>query len=151
MEGVKSQKMLIPKGPSAHAECPFNPSFRTSRRCWDWPYQDYDDYTFNHSVNVAIYAISLGQESRNSKKTSLPSRDGRLFHDIGKTRIPKRDSEQEWEVDGGGMDRIELLWPLFERKSHEYEGVGGTFHAPGGRHFEHHLKYDLTGYPRLDS
>jgi HD-GYP domain-containing protein (c-di-GMP phosphodiesterase class II) len=34
--------------------------------------KNYDEYTFNHSVNVAIYALALGQRIGLPKKNSSP-------------------------------------------------------------------------------
>ena len=51
--------------------------------------KNYDDYTFNHSVNVAIYAIALGQRIGIPKKHLSHLGMAGLFHDIGKIRIPK--------------------------------------------------------------
>jgi putative nucleotidyltransferase with HDIG domain len=50
--------------------------------------KNYDEYTFNHSVNVAIYAIAIGQRIGIPKKHLSYLGMAALFHDIGKTRIP---------------------------------------------------------------
>jgi HD-GYP domain-containing protein (c-di-GMP phosphodiesterase class II) len=50
--------------------------------------KNYDEYTFNHSVNVAIYAISLGQRIGIPKKHLSHLGMAGLFHDIGKTQVP---------------------------------------------------------------
>ncbi len=49
----------------------------------------YDDYTYNHSVNVAIYSLALGQRIRISKKNLTFLGMTGLFHDLGKTGIPR--------------------------------------------------------------
>jgi len=51
--------------------------------------KNYDDYTFNHSVNVAIYAILLGKRL-DSQETSLHLGMAGLFHDIGRRVFQKR-------------------------------------------------------------
>jgi hypothetical protein len=51
--------------------------------------KNYDEYTFNHCVNVAIYAIALGQRIGIAKKNLCHLGMAGLFHDIGKTSIPK--------------------------------------------------------------
>src|SRR5512139_834648 len=67
--------------------------------------KNYDEYTFNHSVNVAIYAISLGQRIGIPKKHLSHLGMAGLFHDIGKTQIPKeilnksgKLSSEEWTM-----------------------------------------------------
>src|SRR4030042_3011716 len=65
--------------------------------------KNYDEYTFNHSVNVAIYAIALGQRIGVPKKHLSHLGMAGLFHDIGKTQIPReiinktgKLSPEEW-------------------------------------------------------
>ncbi|MCX5909804.1 MAG: HD domain-containing protein [Deltaproteobacteria bacterium] len=111
--------------------------------------KNYDEYTFNHSVNVAIYAIALGQRIGIPKKHLSHLGMAALFHDIGKTRIPK-------EI----LNKTEKLtlqeWSLL--RSHPLMGAemvirmkewGELTTRMVDAAFEHHLKYDLTGYPKL--
>ncbi len=67
--------------------------------------KNYDEYTFNHSVNVAIYAIALGQRDRDSKKHLSHLGMAGLFHDIGKIEDSQGDlnktgklSPEEWAI-----------------------------------------------------
>lgn len=48
--------------------------------------KNYDEYTFNHSVNVAIYAIALGQRIGIPKKLLSHLGMASIFHDMGKIR-----------------------------------------------------------------
>jgi HD-GYP domain-containing protein (c-di-GMP phosphodiesterase class II) len=111
--------------------------------------KNYDEYTFNHSVNVAIYAIALGQRIGIPKKHLSHLGMSGLFHDMGKTKIPKeilnktgKLSPEEW-----GMMRshpvigTELIMRMKEWGELSTRMIEGAF--------EHHLRYDLTGYPRL--
>jgi HD-GYP domain-containing protein (c-di-GMP phosphodiesterase class II) len=111
--------------------------------------KNYDEYTFNHSVNVAIYAIALGQRIGIPKKHLSHLGMAGLFHDMGKTRIPKeilnktgKLSPEEWSVirthPVAGTELIMRMKEWGELSTRMIEGA-----------FEHHLRYDLTGYPRL--
>jgi putative nucleotidyltransferase with HDIG domain len=111
--------------------------------------KNYDEYTFNHSVNVAIYAIALGQRIGIPKKHLSHLGMAGLFHDMGKTRIPKeilnktgKLSPEEWSVMRAhpvvGTELIMRMKEWGELSTRMIEGA-----------FEHHLRYDLTGYPRL--
>jgi putative nucleotidyltransferase with HDIG domain len=111
--------------------------------------KNYDEYTFNHSVNVAIYAISLGQRIGIPKKHLSHLGMAGLFHDMGKTRIPKeilnktgKLSPEEWSVMRShpvvGTELIMRMKEWGELSTRMIEGA-----------FEHHLRYDLTGYPKL--
>ncbi len=105
-----------------------------------------DEYTFTHSTNVSILNIA---------QASLLGIDGPLLndigvagmlHDIGKLFIPEEIltknealTEQEFEI----------------MQSHPIKGASYLFGVPGVSRlaainaFEHHLKYDLSGYPSV--
>ena len=111
--------------------------------------KNYDEYTFNHSVNVAIYAIALGQRIGIPKKHLSHLGMAGLFHDVGKTRIPKeilnktgKLSPEEWSMMRShpviGTELIMRMKEWGELSTRMIEAA-----------FEHHLRYDLTGYPRL--
>jgi putative nucleotidyltransferase with HDIG domain len=111
--------------------------------------KNYDDYTFNHCVNVAIYAIALGQRIGIPKKHLSHLGMAGLFHDVGKTRIPKeilnktgKLTPEEWTVmRAHPLIGAETLIRMKEWGELSTRMISGAF--------EHHMKYDLTGYPRL--
>jgi HD-GYP domain-containing protein (c-di-GMP phosphodiesterase class II) len=110
--------------------------------------RDYDDYTFTHSINVSILSLCLGHRIGLSKV--LLSRLGlsALFHDLGKIDIPKdvlnkpgKLNTDEFKIIQNhsiySVRRILRLRASYDRKA-------GIMLAP----FEHHLRYDLGGYPK---
>lgn len=110
----------------------------------------YDDYTYTHSLNVAILAMTLGKKI-GMKRTTL-ERLGLcgLFHDLGKIEIPKdilnkkgklNDSEYE-EIKKHSMTSAMLILKLKTEKYHK----GHLLISP----FEHHIRYDYSGYPSID-
>ena len=111
--------------------------------------KNYDEYTFNHCVNVAIYAIALGQRIGFPKKHLSHLGMAALFHDIGKTRIPKeilnkteKLTPEEWAVIRfHPVFGTEIIIQLKEWGEVATRMVDAAF--------EHHLKYDLSGYPKL--
>lgn len=111
--------------------------------------KNYDEYTFNHSVNVAIYAIAIGQRIGIPKKHLSHLGMAGLFHDIGKTRIPKeilnkegKLTPEEWQViRAHPVVGAELIIRMKEWGELTTRMIDGAF--------EHHLRYDLSGYPRL--
>ena len=111
--------------------------------------KNYDEYTFNHSVNVAIYSIGLGQRIGIPKKQLAHLGMAGLFHDIGKTRIPQeilnkteRLTPQEWAmIRAHPVVGAEVVIMMKEWGELATRMVVASF--------EHHLKYDLTGYPKL--
>ncbi len=110
--------------------------------------KNYDEAIFNHSVNVAIYAIAMGQRIGIPKKYLSYLGMAALFHDIGKIKIPK-------EI----LNRTGKLLPeeLAMMRSHPIFGVeilmamkewGELSSRMMDAAFEHHFKYNLTGYPK---
>ena len=110
--------------------------------------RDYDEYTFTHSVNVCIFAVALGRRLGLSKLQLYDLGLAALFHDIGKARVPlhvlnKADqlSEADWRA----------------ISNHPWLGVLSLFQMRGATDlpyrsmvvaYEHHMKHDMTGYPR---
>ncbi|HSJ06552.1 MAG TPA: HD domain-containing phosphohydrolase [Longimicrobiales bacterium] len=110
--------------------------------------RDYDEYTFTHSVNVCIISVIIGQKLGLTKGQLYELGIGALFHDIGKQRI-----DQDILTKTGGLDDDEME----EIRRHPTEGLLSLFaiRAMGDvpyramlMTYEHHMKNDLTGYPR---
>ena len=104
---------------------------------------DYDNYTFNHSVNVGVFALAMAEELGYSKDRELIGLGG-MLHDVGKTRVPieiinkpGRLSDDEWlqmrahpEISAEIVQEMEL---------HEiHDNV-----------LQHHCGYNRAGYPAL--
>jgi len=111
--------------------------------------KNYDEYTFNHSVNVAIYAIALGQRVGFSKKHLSHLGMAGLLHDIGKTKIPpeilnkpEKLTPQDWAV----IRSHPVIGAEIVMRVKEWGDLSTRMMDAA---FEHHLKYDLTGYPKL--
>jgi len=109
--------------------------------------KSYDNYLFNHSVNVSVLAIALAQG------LDVPEDDfsdiglAGLLHDIGKTLTPKSIiqkcgglSDEEWRV-------------MREHPSKSYEIVrqmDGVSDLVARIVKEHHVHFDRKGYPSLE-
>jgi len=111
--------------------------------------KDYDEYTYHHSVNVSILTIALGQRLGLSKKMLTELGVVALFHDIGKVEIPS-------EVLNKSTNFTEDEWKLI--KKHPVWGVKAILRLRGLDSvavrsaivaFEHHMNYNLSGYPRV--
>lgn len=111
--------------------------------------KNYDEYTFNHSVNVAIYAIALGQRIGIPKKDLCHLGIAGLFHDIGKLKIPleilnkkEKLSAEDWAIiRAHPVMGTEIIIQMKEWGELSTRLISAAF--------EHHLKYDLSGYPKL--
>lgn len=110
--------------------------------------RDYDDYTFTHSINVAILSMCLGRRIGISKTSLHRLGICGLFHDLGKLdipveiiRLPRKLNKSEFEV----------------VKKHTIYSVAQIIKLQAARDlkskillppFEHHMNYDLSGYPQ---
>jgi putative nucleotidyltransferase with HDIG domain len=111
--------------------------------------KNYDEYTFNHSVNVAIYALALGQRIGLPKKLLSHLGMAGLLHDIGKTKIPpevlnktENLTPQEWaQIRSHPVTGTEIILRVKEWGELSTRLISAAF--------EHHLRYDLSGYPRM--
>jgi len=110
--------------------------------------RDYDDYTFTHSVNVCIFAVALGKKIGLAKLQLYDLGMAALFHDVGKSRVPL----EVLNKDGGLSDEE---WRIMQ--AHPWLGVLTLFGLRGYGEipyrsmigaYEHHMKIDLTGYPK---
>jgi len=109
--------------------------------------RDYDQYTFTHSVNVCIFAVVLGQKLGLGKIQLYELGLGALFHDIGKMRV-----DPDIVNKSGGLTDEEWV----QIQQHPTEGLLSLFAMRGLTEmpyramlmaYEHHMKYDLSGYP----
>jgi HD-GYP domain-containing protein (c-di-GMP phosphodiesterase class II) len=110
--------------------------------------RDYDEYTFTHSVNVCIFSVALGKRLGLSKLQLYDLGMAALFHDIGKSRVPL-------DVLNKSSGLTDVEWRLMA--AHPWFGVLSLFQVRGTQEIpyrsvvvamEHHMKNDLTGYPR---
>jgi len=111
----------------------------------------HDEYTYNHSVNVCILALAMGQRLGYNRKRLSELGMAALFHDLGKSEIPL-------EVLNKPSEFTEDEWSIMRR--HPIFSVKGVVRLKGVNDLsisvtivacEHHLNYDLSGYPRLAS
>ncbi len=106
----------------------------------------YDEYTFAHSVNTSILAVSLGTFLSFDKPQIAALGVAALMHDIGKVNIPHdiinkpgKLTEQEWD----------------QVKRHPVNGALILANVPGVSKltivaaFEHHQHGGARGYPQV--
>ncbi|MBW2669692.1 MAG: HD domain-containing protein [Deltaproteobacteria bacterium] len=99
----------------------------------------FDDYIFTHSVNVAMLSMCLGRRINLSRRTLASLGICALFHDLGKDKLD--DSELKL-IEEHSLNSARLLLKLKASPDSKARILVPLF--------EHHLKYDLSGYPRAD-
>ena len=110
----------------------------------------FDDYTFTHSVNVAMLSMCIGRRINLSRRTLVSLGICGLFHDLGKIEIPnevlhKKDKLDDTElklIEGHSLNSARLILQLKASPDSKARILVPLF--------EHHLKYDLSGYPHAD-
>jgi len=110
----------------------------------------YDDYTFAHSLNVALLAMSLGKRIGMDSKTLENLGLCGLFHDLGKIEIPKEILNKRGKLNASEFEEIKKhsvysAMLILKLKTDKCRKVH-LFVSP----FEHHIRYDHSGYPSLD-
>lgn len=110
--------------------------------------RDYDEYTYTHSVNVCTFAVALGRKLGLTKPQLCDLGLAALLHDVGKARVPLdvlnkegSFSEDDWRL----MQAHPWLGVL---TLFGLRGYGEIPHRPMLAAYEHHMKVDLTGYPK---
>ena len=110
----------------------------------------HDQYTHNHSVNVALLSMALGNRAGYPKVELADLGLAALFHDLGKATIPMEVLNKPGEF-------TEEEWAMM--RNHPTEGalsltkMRGIANLPGrmaSASFEHHMNLDFSGYPRLN-
>ncbi|MDZ7833257.1 MAG: HD domain-containing protein [Desulfobacterales bacterium] len=112
--------------------------------------RDYDDYTYTHSVNVAVNSLCLGHEIGLSRNSLVRLGICGLFHDLGKVDIPieiinkagRLNHEEYKKIQQHSLNSVRQILKL-----EAYRELIAQIILPP---FEHHLKYDLSGYPAVN-
>ena len=110
------------------------------------PLKKHDEYTFVHTINVAILSTSLAEALGMDSATVYDISMAALLHDVGKTMIPKEILNKD-----GIFTREEFRI----MQAHPVEGARILANTPGVPElapivaYEHHVRADLGGYPRV--
>lgn len=106
--------------------------------------KDYDNYTFTHSVNVSVLAISVGCACGLAKEQLASIGLGGLLHDLGKMTIDHRILAKPGKLSDEEFRTMQLhpvngarIVADMEQMDHEVIDIVN----------HHHLQYDRSGYP----
>jgi len=109
----------------------------------------YNQYTYNHSVNVSILSISLGNRAGYEKTALAELGLAALFHDVGRVfdvntvldKSTEFTTEKWWQTELHSTRGVISLARLFGTKDFPVRLAAAAF--------EHHMNYDFSGYPKL--
>jgi putative nucleotidyltransferase with HDIG domain len=108
--------------------------------------KNHDEYTFVHTVNVAILSAALGEAVGMKPNQVFDLTLAALLHDVGKQRTPLSILNKPGKLDDGERKQMEL---------HTTAGAAILLARPGVPDvapivaFEHHANIDGSGYPNL--
>ena len=113
--------------------------------------KDHDEYTYAHCVNVSVLSISMGQWLGLDRQTLADLGVAALLHDLGKLAVPA-------DVLRKPAALTAEEWGMVRR--HPVEGAKMILRMPGLSALmldslrvcmEHHMNFDRTGYPDIDT
>ncbi len=106
--------------------------------------KDYDNYTFNHSVNVGVISLALAAHLKLDRQSIEEAGMAGFLHDIGKTMVSKSIINKPGKLSTVEFDAI---------KKHPEDGVkiikkmAGLSNNISEAVLGHHLRYNRKGYP----
>lgn len=111
--------------------------------------KQFDDHLFTHSTNVAILSVALGQRVGLAKTQLGELCMAAFLHDLGKIAVARKildkpsalDDEERMEMNQHPIHSVHILLNQGHLSQSTLRAIIGGF--------EHHLNYDLTGYPVL--
>lgn len=104
----------------------------------------FDEYTFFHSVNTSLLALSLGRSLGIDESLLHQLGVGTLLHDIGKTKIPLEILNKPGKYE---PHEFEIMKQHAMRGAEILSGTTGLTDNYLQPALEHHERVDGTGYP----
>ncbi|MEW5701546.1 MAG: HD domain-containing phosphohydrolase [Candidatus Zixiibacteriota bacterium] len=111
--------------------------------------KDFDEYTFYHSVNVAIYSIAVGMRLGLDRMALTRLGLAAMLHDIGKVKLPRDLITKPKEFDEDDWTQIKRHPALGALTIASMRPLDAQVSTAMAGAFEHHLNVDLSGYPTL--
>lgn len=111
--------------------------------------KNHDEYLYNHSVNVCVMSIALGQKLGMNKRLLSELGMAALFHDVGMINLPleilnKPGKFTTAEQESMRKHTVFSVKQLLKQKVLNESMIRRILAA-----YEHHMDYNLAGYPRI--
>lgn len=104
----------------------------------------FDEYTFYHSVNTALLAMSLGRSLGFDRSMIHLAGVGTLLHDIGKMKVPLELLNKPGRFEPHEMEIVKQHVLRGVEVLSSTTGLGDTYIKPA---LEHHERVNGDGYP----
>jgi putative nucleotidyltransferase with HDIG domain len=105
--------------------------------------KEYDHYTFDHSVNVAVLCASIASNLGFGEDEAGGIGMAALMHDIGKLYVPRKILQKRGRLSPSEWQHVKRH-PVDGEKILREEGSDLLTRKVA---YEHHMRYDMTGYP----
>ena len=110
--------------------------------------KNYDNYLFNHSVNVSILSIALAESMKQEEANLRIVGVGGLLHDLGKTGVAEEIIRKPDRLSTEEFESIKQHPVLGSKMIEQMPGLAGLISRVV---YEHHIRYDHSGYPHTES
>jgi HD-GYP domain-containing protein (c-di-GMP phosphodiesterase class II) len=110
------------------------------------PLKRRDEYTFTHTINVAVLSTSFGEALGFDPQAAHELSIAALLHDVGKQVIPKEILDKQGRL---SEEEFRIM------QTHPIEGARFLLNTPGVPElapivaYEHHVRFDGSGYPKV--
>ncbi|WP_175615130.1 HD-GYP domain-containing protein [Piscibacillus halophilus] len=104
----------------------------------------FDDYLYNHSVNVTVYTLVLARELHFSDRQIEEIGIGAMLHDIGKMKVPKTIIDKPGKLTDMEFEVVK------EHTTYGYDILKQFKNIPQSVAYcayQHHERLDGSGYP----
>ncbi len=105
----------------------------------------HDFYTYNHSLDVSIYALGLGGVLGYDKKTLEELGLGSLFHDVGKRNVSLDILCKKGPLDEAEWAQMKMHAAFGLQILNQHPNISDAVKAAA---FEHHESWEGNGYPQ---
>lgn len=105
----------------------------------------HDFYTYNHSLDVSIYALGLGGVIGYDKKTLEELGLGSLFHDVGKRNVSLDILCKKGPLDETEWAQMKMHAAFGLQIMNQHPNISDAVKAAA---FEHHESWEGNGYPQ---
>jgi HD-GYP domain-containing protein (c-di-GMP phosphodiesterase class II) len=106
-------------------------------------------YTLNHSLNVCLLSLALGRRLGLERKQLRDLGLAAIFHDLGNLLVPKEILEKPTKLTDEEFRMIEDHPLHGAEMMMEMKGLGIVPVRALRATLEHHIKADMTGYPKM--
>lgn len=106
--------------------------------------KEYDDYTFDHSINVAVISAAIARRLGYSDEEIGGIGTAAILHDIGKLYVPREIIHKTGRLTPAEWQKVKRH-PVDGEKILRDEGMDMLTCKVA---YEHHMRYDSKGYPR---